>query len=188
MALSTGPGAVHHPVSQTRQQDGLVTPPCATPRRRRLWSGSSLDPEAPESVSPAAVSTQGELAQLICYPVHTKTLKNLVDGPSRDYIRSLIAAKEAERKMILQRFTSLKAELDGARQMLAKADKPPTLDRRKNNASSILYAKGYYRLEQEIIELEIHWANGGRGFAALDEEIEELWGELAVARGSDGVE
>lgn len=182
MALFIGPGAVHHPISQKLQQDALVTPQRATRKRRRLWSGSSLDPEPPEFVSPAAVSTQGELAPLICYRIQTKSLNNLIDDPSRDYIRSLIAAKEAKRKIILQRFTSVKAQLDGARKKIARAVGRATLDHHTINASSYLYVKSYCRMEQEILELEVNWDNVWRDFVALDEEIEELWGELAVAR------
>ena len=178
MAPSNGPRAARRRISQKQRHSALVAPPLTTPKRR---GGSSLDPEAPEFVSPAAVSTHSELASLICYRIPTKALNILIGGPSRDQIRSLIAAKEAERKKTLEWFTSVKQQLDGARRNWARVAKR-ALGSERDEIGMQLYVTNQGPMEQEIIELEISWDSIGRVFVALGEEIEGLWGELAVAR------
>ena len=163
-----------------RQHHNVHVDPPSTTRKRR--GQSCLDPVAPELVSPAAVSTHGELDPLICCPIHPETLNNLLDGPFRDHIHSRIAAKEAERKKALEWFTSVKAQLDSARINMAKVVRRPALDHEPDGTGSYSYVTKYDLMEQEIIELEISWDDAGRTFTALGEEIEELWGELATAR------
>ena len=162
-----------------QHHNALVAPPSTTRKRR---GNSCLDPVAPELVSPAAVPTHGELDPLICYRIHPETLNNLIEGPFRDYIHSRIAAKEAERKKALEWFTSVKAQLDVARVNMAKVAGRPAPYHEPDDTGLYSYITKYDLMEQEIIELELSWDDAGRTFTALGEEIEGLWGELAIAR------
>ena len=145
MAPSIGPGAARHPISQQQQHNALESPPSASPKRRAF---SSLDPDAPEFASPSAVSTQGKLAQLICHRIHMDTLNVLTGGPSRDYIHSLIDAKQAERKTRLQWFTSIKAQLDGAREKIARVVPRSALYSESHDTDLNLDATSYDLMER----------------------------------------
>ena len=169
-----GPGAARHPIYHAP-----VAPPRATHNRR---GRSTLRPEAPEFVPRLAVRTHGELARLILHRIYNKTLSILIEGPSRDDIRSLITAIEAEQKKSLERFKAVKAMLDRSRRDLAQMNTRFLLEQTKDYTNTRRHATRHALMEQQIIELEMSWDDAGRKFKALGEKIEELLGELADAR------
>ncbi|KAL8795848.1 MAG: hypothetical protein Q9195_001728 [Heterodermia aff. obscurata] len=165
-----------HPVSPNQQYNALAAPPPANRGRcgRRRSGRSSLNPNAPEFTSCGSSSLD-----LNALETSSPAAVSRQESPSRDLIRWLIAAKETERKGTLEFLTSVKAQLDDAMARLVHGLEPG--DMPDPTGLYVDEVMEYY-MKQQIIEFELSLDNAGRAFLALGEEIEELWGELAVAQ------
>lgn len=97
-------------------------------------------------------------------------------GPSRERLRSLIAEKEQQRRDTLQSFKVIGARLKRSKAIHAHVDELPDPEQYREQ-----HPEQYKAREQEIEEIENLWSRIGDNYRTLCDEIEELWGAMAVA-------
>lgn len=94
-------------------------------------------------------------------------------GPSREHLRSIIANTEEQRRSTLKDFTEIGEWLKNSRRTFADLHElPDTKQHREQHPE---------HLEQEFDNIEEVLDRIGDTYKALCDEIEELWGALAMA-------